>query len=192
MKYLYKEYSEEDIEIIKGQLNTGDIKLTGIAERCKWSYPSIIILYPFRKEENGEDEKKDVNQTSISTLVWLTCPYLNERIHRLESDGYIKKIGVLIHSEREYVESMRFAHAHYYYLRKNVYRYFLGDVTSLDDNTRLFNTGIGGINNIDTIKCLHLHYAHFKICERNLTGKITSMLLNHDIYCDDRRCGRQI
>lgn len=191
MKHLYREYTEEDIETIKRQLNTSDVRLTGIVERCKWGHPSIIILYPLRNAERYEPVDKRLNYMSISTLIWLTCPYLNERIHKLESDGYIKKIGVFIHSKREYFDSMRYAHAHYHFLRKNVYRYFLGDVSSLEENVRLFNTGIGGINNPDTIKCLHLHYAHFRLCDRNLTGRTVSMLLNDDKYCDDHRCGEQ-
>jgi uncharacterized protein len=191
MKYFYREYTEEDIEIIKRQLNTDDVRLTGIVERCKWGCPSIIILYPFRKPESTEPDQKKLNYTSLSTLVWLTCPYLNERIHRLESDGYIKKIGVFVHQEREYIEAMKFAHAHYFFLRKNIYRHFLGEVSSLEENVRLFGTGIGGINNTDTIKCLHLHYAHYRMCDSNFAGRVTSMLLNNDIYCDNCRCCEQ-
>ncbi len=191
MKHLNWEYSEEDIETIKRQLNAEDVRLTGVAERCRWGCPSVIILYPFRRPEGGEPDMKRLNYTSISTLIWLSCPYLNERIHRIESDGYVKKIGTWIHDKREYLDSMRFAHAHYYFLRKNVYRHFLGEVTSLEENVRLFNAGIGGISNTDTIKCLHLHYAHFRLCDRNFAGRITSMLLNGDIYCDDRICCEQ-
>jgi hypothetical protein len=189
MRQLYTEYTEEDIEVIKRQLIIVDIRLTGVVERCKWGFPSIVVLYPFRKPEGGEPEQKMLNHASISSLIWLTCPYLNERIHRLESDGFIQQVSVLVHSQREYIESMRFAHAHYFFLRKNIFRHFLGDISSLEENMGLFNTGIGGISNTDAIKCLHLHYAHFRLCDRNFAGRTTSMLLNDDKYCNDRRCG---
>jgi hypothetical protein len=192
MKHLYEEYTEEDIEIIKKQLNIDDIRLTGVVERCKWGFPSIIILHPFQKPETCGPDRKRLNHASISSLIWLTCPYLNDRIHRLESDGFIKKITVLMHSNRDYIDSMRFAHAHYFFLRKNIYRHFLGEISTLEENMGLFNAGIGGTNNTDTIKCLHLHYAHFRLCDRNFAGRTTSMLLNDDKYCDDCRCGEQL
>jgi hypothetical protein len=189
MKNLNMEYTEEDIEIIKRQLNIDDIRLTGVTERCKWGYPSIIILHPFRKPERGEPDTKRLNHASISSPIWLTCPYLNGKIHKLESDGFIKKIGVLMHSSREYIESMKFAHAHYFFLRKDIYRHFLGDISSMEENMDLFNAGIGGAGNTDALKCLHLHYTHFRLCDWNFAGRATSMLLNDDKFCDDCRCG---
>ncbi len=187
MKYLFNEYNNDDIETIKRQLSTDSISITGIIERCKWGFPSIILLYPLRSADKPE-AKKDLNFMSLSTLIWLTCPYLNDRIHKLESEGYIKKVTDFINNNRDFVSKMQFAHAHYFYLRKKVYRYFLGDVSSIDENSRLFNTGIGGISDIENIKCLHLHYAHYRICNENYAGRITYELLDCEIYCKGSIC----
>ncbi len=187
MDYIFNDYNDRDIDVIKKQLNTENIHITGIIERCSWNYPSIIMLYPVREGDYKNSEKK-INFKSLSTLIWLTCPYMNRRIHELESMGYIEKISGFIGNENEFESKMKFSHAHYFFLRKKVFRHYLGDVSSLDENTRLFETGIGGVGNISNIKCLHIHYAHYRICEENVVGRITCDLLSREINCKERIC----
>lgn len=187
MDYIFNEYSDSDIDVLRKQLDTDNIRITGIIERCCWGYPSIVMLYPVRENEYREKGKK-INFQSLSTLIWLTCPYMNRRIHELESMGYIEKITRFMEDDSEIASKMKYSHAHYFFLRKKVFRYFLGDVTSIDENTRLFETGIGGVGNISNIKCLHIHYAHYKICDHNVVGQITTELLKREIYCKERIC----
>ena len=184
MANLFFDCKENDSSIIKDQINRESADIARIVERCKYDYPSIVLL-------NAEltDNKKDESfYKSISNLIWLTCPYLNEKIHDLESQGYISKIEEFIDNDNTLKMMMENAHASYYYFRKNVYRYFVSTVASLDDMNRIFNTGIGGIKNIENIKCLHLHYAHYRICEENVVGKIVYNLLHKKIYCDEEIC----
>ena len=186
MKHLFQEFNNVDVEVIKRQLGTDFISISGIVERCKWDCPTLILLYPVRGEENKTERGLDYK--SMSNLLWLTCPYINKKVHQLESQGYIKKIEKFILNDRGFASIMKYAHAHYFYFRKKVYRHFLGDVTSIDENSRVFDAGIGGIVDTDYLKCLHLHYAHYKICKDNFAGKVINYLLNGDIYCKESVC----
>ncbi|MCP4137984.1 MAG: DUF501 domain-containing protein [bacterium] len=187
MNHLFEEFDENDITVITSQLNTARVSLAGIIKRCIHGFPSVILLHPVRNPEVQEGEE-ELNYMAISTLIWLTCPFLNDRIHSLESKGYIDKITDLINDDRTFQSMMKDAHAHYGFLRKNIYRHFFGAVSSLDYNRIVFNTGIGGIQDIDTLKCLHLHYSHYMICKENCAGKITSKLLGGKIYCEKGNC----
>ena len=51
--------------------------------------------------------KKKLNFMAISNPLWLTCPFLNKKIHDFESIGYIKKITDLINSDRSLIELMK-------------------------------------------------------------------------------------
>lgn len=188
MGYLFSDFNKNDLKSVGRQLKSDKIRITGIIERCKWDFPSIILLYPKRDSGKSNFGAGVMDHMSISTLLWLTCPFLNDRIHRLESDGYIKKISDFISSDRMFIKKMQHAHAQYFYFRKKVYRYFFGDVRSQDENSKLFNVGIGGITDIDNIKCLHIHYAHYRICNENLAGNIVYRLLNEEINCTDKIC----
>jgi hypothetical protein len=77
----------------------------------------VILLAPC-KEENDE-----INFSSIATPLWLTCPFLNDKIHILQSKGFIKKMEELLHDEY-FSEKMEEAHIHYAILRKNIYKRF--------------------------------------------------------------------
>src|SRR4030042_4310865 len=104
-----KEATENDIDIIKWQIKSDDVYLRGIVEECPHGYPSIIILDP-KSGTQGEVHGKKENRR-ITNFIWLTCPYLNKKIHDLESQGYISRITEFISSDRFFIISMRDAHA---------------------------------------------------------------------------------
>jgi len=186
MDQILTDFDQNDIDVIKWQLNTDYVNMTGIVRKCIYGYPSIILLNPV--ESISQNGKKKLNFMAISNPLWLTCPFLNKKLHEFESIGYINKITNLINSDRSLIESMKNAHANYYYLRRNLYSGEFGEISSLEFNTRILNTGIGGIKEIDNVKCLHQHYSHFQICEDNVAGRIVHNLLNGINYCRERLC----
>jgi hypothetical protein len=186
MDQILTDFDQNDINVIKWQLNTDSVNMTGIVRKCVYGYPSIILLNPV--ESLTPNGKKKLNFMAISNPLWLTCPFLNKKIHDFESIGYIKKITELINSDRSLIELMKNAHANYYYLRRNLYSKDFGEISSIEFNTKILNTGIGGIKEIDNIKCLHQHYSHFQICEDNVAGRIIHNLLNGINYCRERLC----
>ncbi len=186
MDQILTEFDHNDLNVIKWQLNTDCVNMTGIVRKCVYGYPVIILLNPVECTEPGS--KKKLNFMAISNPLWLTCPFLNKKIHDFESIGYIKKITDLINSDRSLIELMKNAHASYYYLRRNLYSREFGEISSLEFNTKVLNSGIGGIKEINNIKCLHQHYSHFQICEDNVAGRIVHNLLNGINYCRERLC----
>ena len=186
MDQILTDFDQNDLNVIKWQLNTDSVNMTGIVRKCVYGYPAIILLNPV--ECIAPNGKKKLNFMAISNPLWLTCPFLNKKIHEFESNGYIKKVTSLINSDRSLIELMKNAHANYYYLRRNLYSREFGEISSIEFNTKILNSGIGGIKEIDNIKCLHQHYSHFQICEDNVAGRIIHNLLNGINYCRERLC----
>jgi len=177
------DYNNKDLDDIAFQIPEIPIKIAGVMERCAYGYPSIVLLYP---ERDNDDSTSDI--MDHSDLLWLTCPYMIDKIKGLEDEGYIKKISTLIMADRDIEAQMKEAHADYYYLRKKIFRLFLGGIHSIDDNNKVFFSGIGGIRNISILNCLHQHYAHYRICEDNVAGRVVHTLLKGIVNCKERLC----
>ncbi|TAL39693.1 MAG: DUF501 domain-containing protein [Spirochaetes bacterium] len=172
-----------DERVIRWQLGRDDIFLGGVVERCDYGFPRIMLLNPLPSDET----RGGVRYEAVTNIIWLTCPFLNECIHELEQEGYIEKVSALIGGDLELRTKMEAAHARFYYLRKNFYKRYFGTAPE-EDRASVFNVGIAGIRDIGAIKCLHAHFAHFRICDDNVAGVITSRLLNDKINCDEVRC----
>ena len=179
----FEQYNECDIAHIQRQLGREKINIGGIIERCEYGFPAIMLLSP-EVEING---KMETNYEAISNLMWLTCPYLNDKIHKLESTGLIKTISNLIQSENKMTLSMNKAHANFYFLRGVIFKNLVG-TSFWQKQIGLFNTGIGGIRDKKTLKCLHMHFCHFRLCKDNIAGLLTYRLLNEKVKCDEGLC----
>ena len=191
MIYPMDEISGSDIDVIRKQLGSEEAHIAGIVERCSYGYPSVVLLSPVKDPGNSRGDlrsNKKIYYTAAANLLWLTCPYLNRKIHDLESDGYIRKIEELIQDDSLLEKLMYSAHAHYYFFRKEILNYFLGNITSIHDSMIFVTTGIGGIRDIRNIKCLHLHYAHYRICRNNVAGRLAYELLDGAIQCEEVLC----
>ena len=188
MGEFFKKIDNHDVEVIKRQLNTKSVNVMSIIDRCTYGFPSVIQLNPLKINETESAVGKGFDYMSISILLWLSCPFLNDKIHILENRGFIKKISNFINTNNELKLMMKDAHANFYYLRKDVCRKFNHIVKSIGNDNSVYSTGIGGIRNIDHIKCLHIHYSHYKICSENIIGKITYYLLNKITTCEEGIC----
>lgn len=172
---------KDDIGTVRRQLESKSVSIINIIERCRHGYPRIVLLDP----SVNVDGCPALDYQSATNILWLTCPYLNRKIHELESKKIIKKIEELIGSDPGLNILMRNAHARFYFLRKKVCR--IAGISAEDFND-LFVKGIGGITNFSTLKCLHIHYAHSLICSDNIAGKIVFRLLGGNIWCDEICC----
>lgn len=183
MSFEFENYNNDDISIIRKQLNSKDIFLSGISQRCSFGYPQIIFLNPM-KNISG---KKYLNYEAISNIIWLTCPYLNDRIHELENQSYIKTIQSIIQNDSMFKEMMMEAHANYYFIRNIIFRKYAESVLE-KENIDLSKSGIGGLRDLNSVKCLHLHFCHFCQCKDNIAGNITYYLLEKKTVCDNKYC----
>ncbi len=181
----FEDYSQSDHELIKQQLGCKKLFVKGIIERCSFKHPRIVLLNPVNEEnENGE-----LNYQAISNLMWLTCPYLNDKIHEFETQGLITSITDLIQHDSMLSSMMRSAHANFYFLRNLIFsKYAHSAIVSRPED--IFKNGIGGTSNLDTLKCLHTHFCHFRIFKNNIAGLVTYKLLNGKMDCDNDMCSK--
>jgi hypothetical protein len=179
----YNNFTDSDICVLKWQLRSNEARVCSIVERCYHGFPRIIMLSPVKSDST----EKQINHESLSNVLWLTCPYLNEKIHNIEDMGYITKISGIIADYQALKEKMAVAHSHFYYLRKRLYRDFYKDLYP-EKMIGLFNTGIGGVRDTSSLKCLHMHFSHYRINENNIAGYITQQVLSNTIDCRDKKC----
>ena len=186
MPEYFDNYNKQDVDLIKKQLGNKnkDVSICGIWKRCRFGFPQIIFLNPIRKNK----KEKFINYEAISNITWLTCPYLNEKIHELEDLLYIKKIKALIEDNNNFKNMMQRAHADYYFTRNIIYNRYVDADLDQAQRFNLTETGIGGIGDLNTIKCLHIHYCHYNMCRSNIAGFITYLLLGKKTDCDDAYC----
>ena len=188
IKLKISEPTDRDITILKWQLNTDNVFVSRIVERCEFGFPRIVLLRPLTEDKDGNSS---VEYTAVANPLWLTCPYLNDRIHELENQGYIQKISEFINNDLVLKRQMATAHAHFYYLRKKNYERFTNSSFPIEDYD-LFNRGIGGIEDTTSLKGLQVQFAHYRIFKDNIAGKITCNLLHNKVDCDEARCRNAI
>ncbi len=177
---------KNDLDIIKQQLNCKELFISGIVERCKFGYPRIVLLNPL----TNTDGIHEINYQAVANLMWLTCPYLNDKIHELENTGLISRITEFILQDMALQGMMKRAHANFYFLR-NVMCLKYAELALTENSAGIFKKGIGGIKNLDTLKCLHIHFCHYRVFKDNVAGNLTSRLLDDKLDCDECACGGQ-
>lgn len=184
MKIEIEKPSDDDRAVIKKQCNDEIGDVYGIAARCPHGFPQVVVLDPVRK-----NSKSGYSMNALSTLIWLTCPAMKRKIAELEEQGMIKKVEYLLSRDREMETMMTDAHANFYYFRKDIFTKINGNGFS-EEMIRVADSGIGGIKDVKTVKCLHLHYAHFKICPKNIVGRAVEGLIREQSYCgcEDSSC----
>lgn len=178
----FEEPDKKDLKIISQQLKSSDLYIGGIIERCKYGQPRIVLLDPL-----PEPDKNIVNYTALSNVMWLTCPYLNDRIHELENSGQISKISSFINQDSILSSMMKDAHANFYFLRNLLFMRF-ANIENIEKPENIFINGVGGTRNLDTLKCLHIHFCHYKIYKNNVAGLITYKLLDGKLDCKEGSC----
>jgi hypothetical protein len=143
-----------DKKIINKQLGREARGLRAVVNRCSKGCPTVVLTNVFLSDG-----------TPFPTIFWLTCPELRKRISQIEGDGGLREIQLWVECnpliKRELIE------AHQNYI---AYRYLLVD--GADKNHAVFQTGVGGVNNLLRIKCLHAHYAHYLATGLNAIGKL--------------------
>ena len=167
----------KDVRVIAQQIGRRPRGLYGIAVRCPYGYPQVIVVHPI------------VEGKPFPTIYWLTCPYLSKGIDRLEAEGLIGKLEEKLRGDDSLRERLAAAHRSYIVERDRLLssadRRYLeerGMMRSLNER------GIGGIADFSRLKCLHLHVAH-ALVSGNPIGEIVLDLLERracpeeDVIC---------
>jgi hypothetical protein len=124
-----------------------------VERRCPAGHPLVLKCYPLRNDRDPVEP--------FPTLFWLDCEAVSKQIARLEYAGGVGAIEERIAADPALRERVHADHDAYVEER--------WQLLSDDDRVRaeaarvagaLQRRGIGGIANRDSVKCMHLHYAH--------------------------------
>lgn len=149
-----------DKRVVEKQLGRPPRGLVGVARRCRYGYPQVVIVYPI------------VEEGPFPTTYWLTCPFLCKAIDRLEAQGWVKRASARVESDEAFRKELEAAHRAYAAMRLRLLtkedRVRLRRAGMLQD---LSEKGIGGIADFIHVKCLHLHAAH-ALVDANPVGEL--------------------
>ncbi|HED03957.1 MAG TPA: DUF501 domain-containing protein [Candidatus Fraserbacteria bacterium] len=159
------EVSPEELGLIARQLGREPRGLLQVERYCLAGHPQVIRVYPLIENKAGLLEP-------FPTIFWLSCPRLVRQIAKLEHQGLIRKLEELFRSDvrlrARYASDQR--------------AYQLERWSSLNQRDKervrrdprwwaaFWERGIGGLGDLERVKCLHLHYAHH-LARRNVIGE---------------------
>lgn len=157
--------SEFDLNIISKQLGREPRGLRRVASRCVFGCPEVIEAKPF-----FEDGKP------FPTLYWLTCPAKVKAVSRLEDKGWSDRFRKLLAADELFYKRFYAAQQDYISRRRT---------GSEKTGHPIFKTGVGGVKELEAIKCLHAHYAHYLATGTNPIGEVINREIA-GIECKER------
>ncbi len=169
----WEKMNATDQDIIAKQIQRQPRNVCGIARRCPRHCPQVIVNRPLPQTETDAE--------FFPTVFWLTCPVMVSRIGRIEDQGYIRRIQTQVREDGELSQNLRDAHLEYIYVRNALLE--RTDRLHLRQTRRLLSEemsrlGIGGVADLNSIKCLHTHYAHYLATYSNPVGLLVEKLLS--------------
>lgn len=121
--------------------------------RCPAGHPLVRRCHPVRNDRTPPEP--------FPTLFWLACDAVAAQVARLEYGGLIGEIERRIAADPELRARVHADHVAYAAERWSLLA--TDEVAALEACGRadaLRARGIGGIADLDRVKCLHLHFAH--------------------------------
>lgn len=179
----WDQLNEQDKQVIIKQIGREPRGVLGVAKRCVYGHPQIIVNRPIQTE--GE------SLHLFPTLYWLTCPYLKKVISHLEGQGMVSTIQEKVNNDPELaavLEQNHRAHA------KKRTALVPDDVLEAlaknypNEYQVLTESGVGGNRSLEGVKCLHTHLADFLADHENIIGSHVYDMLEGKLNCDSGNC----
>lgn len=155
--------SEIDRRELQEQLGRSPRGVLNVSSRCPEGHPAVVRTKPLIRSGGGFE--------IFPTLFWLTCPEMVRKVSSVEAIGYIERL------ERELRRSSQMRSKY----RKQTEDYRGERWNMLSSQERAFiskrglkaelEKGIGGVGDVDHLKCLHMHVAHH-LARENIIGKL--------------------
>lgn len=162
-------------QIIELQLGRTINNFFETAKYCPFGFPAVITVKPFN------------NSVPAPTVYWLSCPYLNYQVDRLEAESdLISNLSNKLQFDQKFRKKMNEAHKRYAAKRKELLsKEELNKARDISKDLykTLINSGVGGIKEKDGIKCLHTHLADFLVNQFNPAGEIVFKRINWPDDC---------
>lgn len=98
MDLTYEQPTTADLDCVTAQLQRSPRGALGVAVRCRYGRPQVIVSHPLRLDgrpavdATADDVTNATRVEVFPTLFWLTCPYLNRVVGRLESVGWVGRL----------------------------------------------------------------------------------------------------
>ncbi len=153
----------ETYHIIKKQIEREPAGLVEVSINCPFGYPAVVKVYPF------------FNKRVFPTTYWLTCPYLNKAISKLEDQSWIEKIQDKVNNDNALIKKLAKTHENYAQIRMAMLsQEEIDQIKEISEDIiyTLKHSGVGGIKEKKGIKCLHTHTADYLVNKENPVGKI--------------------
>ncbi len=135
-----------DRAAVGAQLGRAPRGLRRVAARCGLGLPVVVEAAPLL--EDG---------TPFPTLCWLTCPLARRRVSRLEQGGRVRELTARLEGDPDLRAALAQAEA-----RHAAARAALLPPGAAPEAAARVRGGIGGAVG-GGVKCLHAHYAHWKV-----------------------------
>lgn len=165
-------------EIVQKQLGRDILNPFKVVKKCKWGYPQCIESTPIFEGK------------PFPTLYWLTCPLLLKEVGRLEEKGLVKGFEQKLKEEPEFSKQYMLAHQE---TKSRKAKLIEGLVLEPWQRDAILKRGIGGIRNIRSVKCLHLHLANYLGNVNNPVGALVWQEIPlHDCVEEDVICSRLV
>ncbi|MDI6816503.1 MAG: DUF501 domain-containing protein [Actinomycetota bacterium] len=161
--------TEDDRIIIERQIKRKPRQLRRVTSRCDCGCPQVVETEPFLSDG-----------TPFPTLYWLTCPAKVKAVARLEDSGWATRLIDMLSRDTVLKKFLIQAQQEYGEARKRGGR---------DTVHPVYSKGIGGVRDLEAIKCLHAHYAHYLVSGSNPIGKLVAENLGA-LACDTRCDGK--
>ncbi len=154
-----------DAEVAERQLGRPPEGMLNTSARCSYGAPAALLCSPVvaRGTKGAGDSGKSPAEP-FPTLYWLTCPYLKERVGRLEGGQAFLDIRRMIAEDASFESRFKEASEDYKRLRRKLYGELPSELrASLGERAirSLLSSGPGGVKDYRNIKCLHIHLANF-------------------------------
>ncbi len=164
-----EEHTQAQATVVRSQLGREPRDPWRVSSRCRWGFPTTIASPSLLADG-----------TPFPNLVWLTCPYLVERISALESKGLAAEYARCAAEDEMFADALREADARLRAARAQE----SGGVDACAD------VGLAGQRDPLGVKCLHAHVALALV---HLADPIGREVLDQVGYqCSDRRCEKYL
>lgn len=163
----------EETLIIEKQIGRKPSGVRRVVLKCEHGFPVVI------------ENECEIDGKPFPTLFWLVCPKLCKEISRLEALGWIDKFEKMIKEDPDFERAHINAHLQVRELRDKVVR---------NEGVRqiLSRLGTGGIRDLRTVKCLHLHVADQLAGVRNPVGEKVLKMIDRPFCESDRILCREL
>lgn len=169
-----------DAEVAERQLGRAPEGMLGTSARCSYGAPMALLCAPIVARVS-KGTKRASKAEPFPTLYWLTCPYLKERVGRLEGGQAFLDIRRMIAEDNSFDSRLKAASEDYRGRRRRLYGELpieLRSAVSERATQDLLSSGPGGVKDYRNIKCLHIHLANFVSGMDDPVGEETARLIS--------------